>query len=152
FDKETAYAAINTFRLDDLRPHIYRTHDGGKTWREIVNGIPDGAAINVVREDPKKKGLLYAGSEREVYISFDDGDRWQSLRINMPATSVRDLMVKGDDLVAATHGRGFWILDDVTPLRQLSAAVVESAAYLFKPEKALRVRWDTNTDTPIPPD
>jgi len=152
FDKDTAYAAINTFRLDDLRPHIYRTHDGGKTWSEIVSGIPDGAAVNVVREDPKRKGLLYAGSEREVYVSFDDGEHWQSLRINMPATSVRDLVVKGDDLIAATHGRGFWILDDVTPLRQLNTTVTDSAAYLFKPETAMRVRWDTNTDTPIPPD
>ena len=152
FDKDTAYAAINTFRLDDLRPHIYRTHDGGKTWSEIVSGIPDGAAVNVVREDPKRRGLLYAGSEREVYVSFDDGEHWQSLRINMPATSVRDLVVKGDDLIAATHGRGFWILDDVTPLRQLNTTVTDSAAYLFKPETAMRVRWDTNTDTPIPPD
>jgi len=152
FDKDTAYAAINTFRLDDLRPHIYRTHDGGKIWSEIVDGIPDGAAVNVVREDPKRKGLLYAGSEREVYVSFDDGEHWQSLRIDMPATSIRDLVVKGDDLIAATHGRGFWILDDVTPLRQLNTTVTDSAAYLFKPETAMRVRWDTNTDTPIPPD
>jgi hypothetical protein len=152
FDKQSAYAAINAFRLDDLHPHIYRTHDGGKTWVEIVNGIPDGAAINVIREDPKRKGLLYAGSERETYISFDDGQHWQSLRINMPATSVRDLAVKGDDLIAATHGRGFWILDDVTPLRQITDSVTDSAAYLFKPQTTLRVRWDTNTDTPIPPD
>ena len=152
FDKDTAYAAINAFRLDDLRPHIYRTHDSGKNWSEIVNGIPDGAAINVVREDPMRKGLLYAGSERETYVSFDDGEHWQSLRINMPATSIRDLAVKGDDLIAATHGRGFWILDDVTPLRQISASVIESNAHLFRPETALRVRWDTNTDTPIPPD
>ncbi len=152
FDKQTAYAAINAFRLDDLHPHIYRTHDGGKTWMEIVNGIPDGAAINVVREDPKRKGLLYAGSERETYISFDDGNHWESLRINMPATSIRDLAIKDDDLIAATHGRGFWILDDVTPLRQVNNTVTDSAAYLFKPQTALRVRWDTNTDTPIPPD
>jgi photosystem II stability/assembly factor-like uncharacterized protein len=152
FDEQTAYAAINAFRLDDLHPHIFRTHDGGKAWLEIVNGIPDGAAINVVREDPKRKGLLYAGSERETYVSFDDGYHWQSLRINMPATSIRDLAVKGDDLIAATHGRGFWILDDVTPLRQLSSTVTDSAAYLFKPQTAIRVRWDTNTDTPIPPD
>ena len=120
FDRATAYIAINTFRLDDLRPHIYRTRDAGRTWNEIIAGIPDGAAINVVREDPKRKGLLFAGSERSVYVSFDDGDHWQSLRLNMPATSVRDLMIKGDDLVAATHGRGFWILDDITPLREMS--------------------------------
>ncbi len=120
FDAQTAYAAINTLRLDEMRPHILRTHDGGKSWTEIVNGIPDGAPVDVVREDPKRKGLLYAGTEREVYVSFDDGDHWQSLRLNMPATSIRDLIVKDDDLVAATHSRGFWILDDVTPLRQLT--------------------------------
>jgi photosystem II stability/assembly factor-like uncharacterized protein len=151
FDELTAYAAINTFRLDDLRPHIYRTHDGGKTWTEIVNGIPNGAAVNVVREDPKHKGLLFAGTEREVYVSFDDGDHWQSLRQNMPATSIRDLRIKGDDLIAGTHGRGFWILDDITPLRQLGS-VANSAAYLFRPQVATRVRWDVNSDTPLPPD
>ncbi|MDQ2898976.1 MAG: glycoside hydrolase, partial [Acidobacteriota bacterium] len=152
FDGATAYAAINTLRLDDMRPHILRTHDGGKTWTEIVNGIPNGAPIDVVREDPKRKGLLYAGTERAVYVSFDDGDHWQSLRLNMPATSIRDLTIKDDDLIAGTHGRGFWILDDVTPLRQITARVAQSAAFLFRPETALRVRWDTNTDTPLPPD
>lgn len=152
FDAQTAYAAVNTFRLDELHPHIYRTHDGGKTWKEIVSGIPDGAAINVVREDPKRKGLLFAGSEREIFISFDDGDNWQSLRLNMPATSVRDLEIKGDDLIAGTHGRGFWILDDITPLRQLDGGITKTAAHLFPPEVATRVRWDVNTDTPLPPD
>ena len=153
FDAQTAYAAINTLRLDDMRPHIFRTHDGGKSWMEIVNGIPDGAPVNVVREDPKRKGLLYAGTEREAYVSFDDGDHWQSLRLNMPATSIRDLIIKDDDLVAATHGRGFWILDDVTPLRQLTPAVAEAeAALCSSPETAIRVRWDMNTDTPLPPD
>ena len=152
FDPEGAYAAINTLRLDDMHPHIYRTHDGGKTWTEIVAGIPDGAPVDVVREDPKQKGLLFAGTEREVYVSFDDGDHWQSLRLNMPATSVRDLLIKDDDLIAATHGRGFWILDDVTPLRQISSTVSESKAFLFRPETAIRVRWDMNTDTPLPPD
>lgn len=152
FDKNTAYAAINTLRLDDMRPHLLRTHDGGNTWTEIVEGIPNGAPTDVVREDPKRKGLLYAGTEREVYVSFDDGDHWQSLRQNMPASSIRDLIVKDDDLVAATHGRGFWILDDVTPLRQLTPEVVSAPAFLFKPETAIRVRWDMNTDTPLPPD
>ncbi len=107
FDTQTAYAAINTLRLDDMRPHLFRTHDGGKTWTEIDNGIPDGAATSTIREDPKQKGLLYAGTETQVYVSFDDGDHWQSLRLNMPATSVRDLTIKGDDLIAGTHGRGF---------------------------------------------
>jgi len=152
FDALTAYAAVNTIRLDDLHPHIYRTHDGGKTWTHITKGIPDGATVNAVREDPKRKGLLFAGTEHEVYVSFDDGDNWQSLRLNMPATSVRDLIVKDDDLAVATHGRGFWILDDITPLRQLDAKVVQSDAFLFKPQTAIRVRWDMNTDTPLPPD
>jgi len=151
-DTMTAYAAINTIRLDDLRPHIYRTHDGGKTWTHVTTGIPDGGPINVVRESPQRSGLLYAGSEREVYVSFDDGDHWQSLRLNMAASSVRDLIVKDDDLVAATHGRGFWILDDVTRLRQIEPSVLEADAFLFAPARATRVRWNMNTDTPLPPD
>jgi photosystem II stability/assembly factor-like uncharacterized protein len=152
FDPKTAYAAINTLRLDDLRPHIYRTHDGGKSWAEITSGIPENENVNVVREDPKRRGLLFAATERAVYVSFDDGDHWQSLRLNMPATSVRDLLIKDNDLAAATHGRGFWILDDITPLRQLSDKILASNAFLFDPEPALRVRWNTNTDTPLPPD
>ncbi len=152
FDVQTAYAAINTLRLDDLRPHILRTHDGGKTWTEIITGIPDGAPVDAVREDPKRKGLLFAGSERQVYVSFDDGDHWQSLRLNMPASSIRDIIVKDDDLVAATHGRGFWILDDITTLRQLTPGSGQSEAVLFKPQTAIRVRWNMNTDTPVPPD
>ena len=152
FDANTAYAAVNTLRLDDMNPHIYRTHDAGKTWTEIVNGIPGGAAVSVVREDPKRKGLLFAGSETQVYVSFDDGGHWQSLRLNMAASSVRDLIVKDDDLVVGTHGRGIWILDDITPLRQIDAATAAREATLFKPETAWRVRWNTNTDTPMPPD
>jgi photosystem II stability/assembly factor-like uncharacterized protein len=152
FDAATAYAAVNTLRLDDMNPHIYRTHDAGKTWTEIVNGIPGGAAVSVVREDPQRKGLLFAGSETQVYVSFDDGDHWQSLRLNMAPSSVRDLIVKDDDLVVGTHGRGIWILDDITPLRQIDAATANRAATLFKPETAWRARWNTNTDTPLPPD
>jgi photosystem II stability/assembly factor-like uncharacterized protein len=152
FDAQTAYAAINTLRLDDLRPHIYRTRDSGKSWVEIVNGIPANENVNSVREDPQRKGLLFAGTERAVYVSFDDGDHWRSLRLNMPATSVRDLLVKDNDLAVATHGRGFWILDDITPLRQLNDKVLAGNAYLFAPELAYRVRWDTNSDTPLPPD
>jgi photosystem II stability/assembly factor-like uncharacterized protein len=152
FDVQTAFAAINTLRLDDLRPHIYRTHDGGKTWTAITSGIPDGAAVDVVREDPKRKGLLFAGTEREVYVSFDDGEHWQSLRLNMPATSVRDLIVKDDDLIAGTHGRGIWILDDITPLRQIDTTSARADVVLFKPQVAYRVRQNTNTDTPLPPD
>ncbi len=152
FDANTAYAAINTLRLDDLHPHILRTHDSGKTWTEIVNGIGADEDVNAVREDPVRKGLLFASTERSVYVSFDDGDHWQSLRNNMPGSSVRDVIVKNDDLIAATHGRGFWIMDDITPLRQMAANVTQSEATLFRPANAVRVRWDMNTDTPLPPD
>src|SRR5579871_6218233 len=114
FDAQTAFAAINTLRLDDLRPHILKTHDSGKTWTEIVNGIPNNENVNAVREDTKRKGLLFASTERAVYVSFDEGEHWQSLRLNMAASSVRDIIVKDDDLAAGTHGRGFWILDNIT--------------------------------------
>jgi photosystem II stability/assembly factor-like uncharacterized protein len=152
FDAQTAYAAINTLRLDDLRPHILRTRDGGKTWTEIVNGIPNNENVNAVREDPVRKGLLFAATERAVYVSFDDGDHWQSLRLNMAPSSVRDIIIKGDDLAAGTHGRGFWILDDITPLRQIDEKVTSAEAFLFKPQTAVRVRWNMNSDTPLPPD
>ncbi len=151
-DAGTAYAAINTFRLDDLRPHIYRTRDEGKTWTHITNGIPDGAIVNTVKEDPKRKGLLFAGTETQVYVSFDDGDHWQPLRNNMPATSIRDLVIKDDDLVVGTHGRGFWILDDITPLRQLAPEALDNDVVLLKPQTATRFEWNKNTDTPLPPD
>jgi photosystem II stability/assembly factor-like uncharacterized protein len=151
FDVETAYAAINRLRCDDLRPYIYRTHDGGKTWQKIVNGLPDDP-INTVKEDPVRKGLLFAGSERAVYVSFDDGDHWQPLRLNMPATSIRDLVIHENDLVVGTHGRGFWILDDIAPLRQINADVASSAAYLFAPSAAYELPRDVNTDTPLPPE
>ncbi|MBK9438321.1 MAG: glycoside hydrolase [Chloracidobacterium sp.] len=152
FDANTAYAAVNTFRLDDLRPHIYRTHDGGKTWKEIVKGIPDGGIVNAVREDPVRKGLLYCGTEQAVYFSTDDGENWQPLRLNMPAISIRDLVIKDDDLVVGTHGRGFWILDDVTPLRQLGPSIASSNATLFTPQLATRVKRSLHTDTPFPPE
>ncbi len=152
FDAATAYAAVNRIRLDDQKPHVYRTHDGGKTWQEIVHGLPDDAPVNVVREDPERKGLLFAGTERAVFVSFNDGDDWQPLRLNMPATSIRDLVIHDDDVVVGTHGRSFWILDDITPLRQLDAKVAGSKALLFKPQVAIRVRWNTNTDTPLPPE
>jgi photosystem II stability/assembly factor-like uncharacterized protein len=148
FGVNTAYAAVNRIRLDDMHPHIYKTHDGGKTWKEIVNGLPDDP-INVVREDPIAKGLLFAGSETAVYVSFDDGGHWQSLRLNMPATSIRDLVIKDDDLVIGTHGRSFWILDDIAALRQL-AQQNNQASVLYKPASVYRVRWNMNTDTPLP--
>ena len=150
FDANTAYAAVNTLRLDDNRPHIYRTADTGKTWHEIIHGIPDRETVNVVRQDTQRRGLLVAGTERAVYVSFDDGENWQPLRLNMPATSIRDLIIKDDDICVATHGRGFWILDNITPLRQLSLGKNETM--LLKPQTALRVRWNLNTDTPLPPD
>ena len=158
FDTQTAYAAANTMRIDDLNPHLWRTHDGGRTWTEIDNGIAPGAATNSIREDPHKKGLLYASTETQVWVSFDDGDHWQSLRLDMPAVSVRDIQIKDDsicmcsDLIAGTHGRGFYILDDVTPLRQAAEARSANGAYLFKPQTALRIRLATNDPTPWPPE
>ena len=150
FDAETAYAAINRIRLDDQRPHVYRTHDGGKTWKEITKGLDGSGPVNAVREDPVRRGLLFCGTERAVYVSFNDGDDWQPLRLNMPATSIRDLVVHNDDVVVGTHGRSFWILDDITPLRQINAQVAASDAHLFEPQMAYRVRWNLNTDTPLP--
>jgi photosystem II stability/assembly factor-like uncharacterized protein len=152
FDAATAYAAINRIRLGDQRPHVYRTDDGGKSWTEIVRGLPANAPVNVVREDPVRKGLLFAGTERAVFVSFNDGDDWQNLRLNMPATSVRDLVVHKNDVVVGTHGRGFWILDDISPLRELTAEVAADPVHLFRPAAAYRVRRSVNTDTPLPPD
>lgn len=146
FDVHTAYAAVNRIRVNDMHPHIYKTTDDGKTWKEIVNGLPDDP-VNAVREDPVRKGLLFAGTERAVYVSFDDGEHWQPLRLNMPATSIRDVVIKDNDLVAGTHGRGFWILDDISALRQLNSA---SSTVLYKPAAAYRIRWNMNTDTPLP--
>ena len=152
FDDQSAYAAINRFKLDDLHPHIYRTHDRGRSWKEIVNGIPDNEVVNSVREDPVRRGLLFAGTERAVYFSLDDGEHWQSLRLNMPATSIRDLVIHDDDIVVGTHGRSFWILDDMTPLRQLDSKTTSAASYLFKPKLTYRFRRDKWTDTPLPPE
>jgi hypothetical protein len=152
FDDDTVYVAVNAMRIDDLRPHIYRTHDGGKTWQQINAGLPDDAPVNAVRADPVQPGLLYAATERAVWTSFDDGAHWLPLQYNLPHTSMRDLLIKGDDLIVATHGRAFWILDDITPLRQLAVAGGKTPPILFKPAAAWRVRRDTNTDTPLPPD
>src|SRR5262249_43941500 len=151
FDPLTAYADVNTLRLDDMNPHLFRTHDGVKTWKEIVEDIPRSAQVSVVREDRNQHGLLFAGSETQKYVSFDDGDHGQSLRLNMAPSSVRDLIVKDDDLVVGTHGRGIWILDNITPLRQLADRSTKTSAerdvILFKPQDAWRVRWNMNTDT-----
>ena len=149
FEVNSAYVAVNRIRNDDMRPHIMRTRDGGETWQEKVNGLPNDP-INSVKEDPNRKGLLFAGSETAVYVSFDDGDHWQSLRLNMPATSIRDLVIKDDDLVIGTHGRSFWILDNITPLRQITADLAKSEAIFYKPQNPYRVRWNVYTDTPVP--
>ena len=152
FDTKTAYAAVNAIRRDDMRPHVYRTHDGGATWTRIVAGLPEMGPVNVVREDPKQPGLLFAGTERAVYFSVDDGERWLPLRQNMPATSIRDLVIHEDDLVVGTHGRSIWILDNIDPLRELAKAAAAERAYLFGPAAATRVRWNMFTDTPLPPE
>lgn len=146
-----AYVAVNRIRLDSQAPLIYRTADGGKTWKKIVHGLPQ-EPVNVVKEDPVQPGLLFAGTEHAVYFSLDNGDNWQSLRRNMPATSVRDLVIKDNDLVIATHGRSFWIMDDMAMLRDLAASRSMSSVRLFTPGKVYRVRWNMNTDTPLPPD
>src|ERR1041384_6945805 len=150
-DVNTAYVAVNRIRLDDQKPHIYRTTDGGATWKEIVSGLPDGP-VNTVKEDPQRAGLLFAGTELNVFVSFNNGDSWQSLRLNMPATSIRDLVIHNDDVVVGTHGRSFWILDDITPLRQYNSALVDSNLHLFAPQVAYRVQRNVNTDTPLPPE
>ncbi len=152
FDDNTAYVSVSRFRINDTHPYIYRTHDGGKTWTQITNGLPEFGAVDTVREDLERKGLLFAGTESEVWVSFDDGDHWQSLQLNLPHTSMRDLWIHENDLVLGTHGRSFWILDDITPLRQWSAAATGSNSHLFSPAPAIRIRRDTYTDTPLPPD
>jgi photosystem II stability/assembly factor-like uncharacterized protein len=139
FDAGTAYVAIDRHQNDDLTPYIYKTSDYGATWSRISTGIPDGAFVRAVREDPKKKGLLYAGTERGVYVSFDDGAHWRSLQINLPITPIHDLVIKNDDLVLATHGRAFWILDDVSPLRQFADSVAAEDVHLYKPATAYRI-------------
>ena len=148
----TAYAAVDTHKLDDLRPYIYKTTDFGKTWSKITNGIPDGAYTHVVREDPKRKGLLYAGTETGVYVSFDDGANWQSLQLNLPTSPIHDLIVKDDDLAAATHGRSFWVLDDLNPLRQLGAHTNDDMV-LYTPRTTNRYRWpdDYERRQPVAP-
>ena len=155
-DDETAFVAVTRFRLDDQRPYVYVTHDGGAQWRLAVEGLPN-EPVNAVRQDPVQPHLLYAATENGVYVSFDEGDHWQSLQLGLPHTSVRDVIVHGNDLAIATHGRGFWILDDVEPLRELASPSFDRlrmtpGGTLFAPETAYRVRWNTNSDTPLPPE
>jgi photosystem II stability/assembly factor-like uncharacterized protein len=148
FDANEAYAAVDRHQLDDFAPHIYRTRDLGKSWQEITRGLPRDGYVHFVKEDPKRRGMLFAGTERGVFISFDDGDAWQSLQLNLPATSVRDIEIHGDDAVLATHGRGFWVLDDIGSLRQLTAATAQRAAMLFRPTDALAIVQGGDNGTP----
>jgi photosystem II stability/assembly factor-like uncharacterized protein len=150
-DPETAYVVASAGR-GDSNSYIYRTRDAGKTWQKIVTGLPQNVIARVVREDPAREGLLYAGTETGIYLSFDGGNSWQPMQFNLPTTSVRDLNVHGDNLVAATYGRGLWILDDLSPLRQLNSEVGSAGAHLFKPATAMRVRWDNHPDTPLSAD
>ena len=139
-DAGSAYLAVNRYQLDDYRPYVYKTKDFGSSWKRVAKGIPENAFVRTVREDPKRRGLLYAGTETGVYVSFDDGENWQSLRGNLPIVPITDLAVKNDDLVAATQGRAFWILDDLTPLHQLTPEIAASPFFLFEPRDAYRVR------------
>jgi photosystem II stability/assembly factor-like uncharacterized protein len=151
-DAGTAYAAVDRHRLSDLSPWIFRTQDFGKTWTRINTGIPNGAYVRAVRADYVRKGLLFAGTELGVFVSFNDGDSWQSLKLNMPTASVHDLVIKDNDLVIATHGRSFWILDDISPLRQITQEIAGEPFHLFHPADAIRIRPSTNKDTPLPPE
>jgi photosystem II stability/assembly factor-like uncharacterized protein len=150
YDANTAYVVLNA--RQDLQPYIFRTRDAGKSWQKITTGLQPDWIARVIREDPVRKGLLYAGTENALYVSFDDGDHWQSLQLNFPASDVRDLAVHGDDLVAATYGRALWILDDITPLRQAGPEVASANAYLLKPATAVRTRYDNDQETPLPPE
>jgi photosystem II stability/assembly factor-like uncharacterized protein len=152
FDPAEAYAAVDRHRLDDQKPYLYRTRDFGATWQMITEGIGASSFLRVVREDPKRRGLLFAGTELGIDVSFDDGDHWQPLQMNLPASSVQDIVVHGDDLVIATHGRSFWILDDITPLRQVDEAMKAASAWLYRPATAVRVDNDSFQGTPLPPE
>lgn len=152
FDAGTAFLAVDRHRLDDVAPHIYRTRDAGKTWEVVTLGIPVGSYVNAVREDPVRRGLLYAGTETGVFVSFDDGGHWQPLKLNLPTCSIRDLDSRHGDLVVATHGRSFWVLDDLSPLRQLDAKVASADLFLFAPREAVRLHPAPFQGTPEPKD
>jgi photosystem II stability/assembly factor-like uncharacterized protein len=152
FDVNEAYAAVERHQLADYEPHIYRTLDSGKTWTEITKGLPKGVYVQTVKEDPNRRGLLFTGTERTVFVSFDDGDQWQSLQLNLPAASMRDLTIHNDDLIVGTHGRGFWMIDNMTPLRQVSDEVAKANAYLFQPADAYLLTPGNDNGTPMPRD
>ncbi len=152
FDPAMAYVAVDRHRLDDQTPYIYRTRDYGKSWQPIVNGIAANSFVNAIREDTERKGLLFAGTELGIYVSFDDGDHWQRLQLNLPVTSIRDLTIHGDDLAIATFGRSFWILDDITLLRQMNPQSQVASSRLYKPATAIRVDNDVFLGSPLPPE
>lgn len=152
FDVNEAYTAVERHQLADYEPHIYRTLDSGKTWTEITRGLPGGVYVQTVKEDPHRRGLLFTGTERSVFVSFDDGDHWQSLQLNLPPASMRDIAVHADDLIVGTHGRGFWVIDNITLLRQLSDDVAKASAYLFQPADAYLLTPGNDNGTPMPRD
>jgi photosystem II stability/assembly factor-like uncharacterized protein len=152
FDIGEAYAAVDRHRLEDYEPHIYRTRDGGKTWQQITNGLPAGVYLQTVKEDPERRGLLFVGTELGIFVSFNDGDQWQSLQLNLPPVSMRDLAVHEDDLIVATHGRGFWVLDNISPLRQLTDEVAQAGVYLYRPSPAIAMAAGSDHGTPQPRD
>jgi photosystem II stability/assembly factor-like uncharacterized protein len=152
FDANTAYAAAERHQLEDYEPHIYRTHDAGKTWQPITKGLPAGIYVQTVKEDPLRRGLLFCGTERGVFVSFDEGDHWQSLQMNLPPGSMRDLQIKDDDLIVATHGRGFWVLDDITALRQIDQTSADARAILYRPAQAIKLPDPSEQGTPLPKD
>ena len=152
FAEGTAYASVDRHQLQDFDPYIYRTRDMGRTWQKITRGIPSGAYVHVVREDPSRKGLLFAGTEQRLFVSFDDGDNWEPLSLNMPVTSMRDIEIYKNDVIVATHGRGFWVIDDISPLRQINASILSSDAYLFKPADTIDMLPTSDNGTPLQKD
>ena len=152
FDFNAAYASVDRHQLQDFEPYVYRTRDMGKCWQKITSGLPAGVYVHAVKEDPKRQGLLVAGTERGAFVSLDDGDNWHPLQLNMPVTSVRDFEFYENDLIVATHGRGFWVIDDISPLRQVNDAVLAADAHLFKPADAINVLQGGDNGTPLQKD
>src|SRR5262249_28791829 len=152
FDFNMAYASVDRHQLQDFAPYIYRTRDMGKTWQKITNGLPAGVYVHAVKDDQKRQGLLFAGTERGAFMSLNDGDTWEPLQLNLPVTSVRDFEIYENDLIVATHGRGFWVIDDISPLRQVNDAVLKADAFLFKPADAINYTQGGDNGTPLQKD
>jgi hypothetical protein len=152
FDVNVAYASVDRHQLQDFEPYVYRTRDMGKSWQKITTGLPAGVYVHTIKEDHVRQGLLFAGTERGAFVSLDDGDSWQPLQLNLPVTSVRDFEIYGNDLVVGTHGRGIWVIDDLSPLRQITNTVLASDAYLFKPADAIAVVQGGDNGTPLQKD